>query len=242
MPADASSIERLVPESLLAGEATGRETLELHLARYRFAARQARPGRILDMACGVGYGTRLLAEEAAGAEEVVGVDVSGEAVAHARARYAAPRVRFVAADATRFADAAGFDTVVSLETIEHVERPDLLAERLVAALRPGGVLVGSVPVTPSVDVNPHHRHDFTARSFRRLFAGRGLREVAAFPQVQPFRPLAVLRRQETRMADMRPRLWAYWLRHPDAVVRRAAATLRYGFSNRYLTLAWVRDP
>ncbi len=55
MPVDASSLERLVPDNRVEGVATGDETLRLHLERYRFSARHARPGRLLDIACGVGY-------------------------------------------------------------------------------------------------------------------------------------------------------------------------------------------
>ena len=49
----------------------------------------------------------------------------------------------------RSSDADGFDTVVSLETIEHVPDPAGFVSRLVALLRPGGVFIGSVPTTPS---------------------------------------------------------------------------------------------
>src|SRR5262245_16068204 len=99
---DADSLERLVPDKIVAEEVTGQETLRLHLARYEFAAAQARPGRILDLACGVGYGTRLLAERARAADAVVGVDVSEQAIEFARGRYAAERIRFVCADALTF--------------------------------------------------------------------------------------------------------------------------------------------
>lgn len=237
MGLDADSLERLVPEEIAEGESTGRETLELHLARYRFAAAQARPGRLLDMACGVGYGTALMAREATGIEEAVGVDLSAEAVAFARERYQVPRVRFENANAMEFDDPAGFDTVVSLETIEHVDDPRTLIGRLVRLVRPGGVLIASVPVTPSVDVNWHHRHDFTARSFRALLAPHGLVERQAFEQVQPVNPVAVATRSEARMKDARPNLPGYYLRHPGAFLRRIGATLRHGFCNKYLTLA-----
>jgi SAM-dependent methyltransferase len=220
MGLDADSLERLVPEEIAEGESTGRETLELHLARYRFAAAQARPGRLLDMACGVGYGTALMFQEGTGIEEAIGVDVSGEAVAFAQKRYQVPGVRFENADALTFDDPAGFDTVVSLQLV-----------------RPGGVLVASVPVTPSVDVNWHHKHDFTARSFRALLAPHGLLERATFEQVQPVNPVAVATRSEARMKDARPNLPGYYLRHPGAFLRRIGATLRHGFCNKYLTLA-----
>jgi 2-polyprenyl-3-methyl-5-hydroxy-6-metoxy-1,4-benzoquinol methylase len=240
MQPDARSLERLVPEELEAADVTGRETLELHLARYEFAAERARPGRLLDMACGVGYGARLLADRVAGAAEVVGVDRSAEAVRYAAERYGRPGLRFAVGDALDFEDADGFDTVVSLETVEHVPDPERLIGRLVAALRPGGVLVASVPTTPSADVNPHHLHDFTERSFRRMLARRGLVELDCLRQIQPYQLLATLGRSEARMREMRPNLLGYYALHPVAALRRLAATARFGFTNRYLTVACRR--
>jgi SAM-dependent methyltransferase len=232
------TLERLVPDALSDTDATGHATLELHLQRYEFAAMHARPGRALDMACGVGYGSRLLADHAR--LEVLGVDLDPAAIAYATKRYADPRVRFECRDAQAFRDPDGFDTVVSLETIEHVPDPARLIERLVAAVRPGGVLVASVPTTPSVDVNPHHLHDFTEKSFAALLAPHRLTELARMHQVQRYAPVAILRRREARTADLRPNLLAYYARHPRAAIKRAVATARYGFSNRYVTIAWRR--
>jgi SAM-dependent methyltransferase len=238
MSVDASSLERLVPDRLAQGDATGAETLQLHVERYRFAARQARPGRLLDLACGVGYGTRLLADEAEGVVEALGVDVSPDAVRYAAGRYGGGAVRFARGDGVGFADAAGFDTIVSLETIEHVEDPGALVRHLAGLLRPGGVFVASVPTTPSVDVNPHHRHDFSEKSFRRLFDGLGLHEQAVFRQVQPFRILPLLRGREERASDLRPDLPTWYAAHPQALLRRLWATAVHGFANRYATIAW----
>jgi 2-polyprenyl-3-methyl-5-hydroxy-6-metoxy-1,4-benzoquinol methylase len=232
----ADSLERLVPERLSAEDATGGATLALHLERYEFAAKHLRPGRALDLACGVGYGTKLLAERSGG--PVVGADVSPEAIAHARRRYAAPGVEFLVSDAMTFADPAGFASIVSLETVEHLPDPRGFLSHVVGLLHAGGTLVASVPTTPSSDVNPHHLHDFTERSFRALGAALGLVEVDALRQVQPVPLGAVLGRSETRMADLRPRLWAWYLRHPRAAARRLAATLRHGLANHYLTIAW----
>jgi hypothetical protein len=101
--------------------------------------------------------------------------------------------------------------------------------------------VASVPTTPSVDLNPHHRHDFTERSFRGLAAGHGLTEQGCLRQVQPVSVTSVLRRSEARMGDLRAGLPRYYASHPRALLRRIGATLRHGFSNRYLTVAW-RSP
>ena len=169
---------------------------------------------------------------------VVGVDVSAAAVAHAGERYGGAGVEYRACDALSFEDPEGFDTIVSLETVEHVSDPELLIEKLVGLLRPGGVLVASVPTTPSVDLNPHHRHDFTERSFRDLVRGHGLTEQDCLRQVQSVSVMSVLRRGEARMGDLRAGLPRYYASHPGALLRRVASTLRHGFSNHYLTVAW----
>ena len=236
------SLERLVPESLAADDTTGAATLKLHLERYEFAARHVSPGRVLDIACGVGYGTRLLADRCRDLTETVGVDVSPEAVDYAVRHYGRDGVRFLLHDAMQFADPERFDTVVSLETFEHLPRPEAFLDNLLRrVIRPGGVLVCSAPTTPSVDANPHHLHDFSNRSFRRLFERRGLKQLASFEQIQPFVPLRLLAREEARLDDLRRNLPLYYLTHPGGLFRRIFATLRHGFQNRYLTVAWQRE-
>ena len=240
MSSPKSTIERLIPGDITPDDVTGQATLQLHLERYEFAARYIASGRLLDIACGVGYGTSLLVERVPELNEALGVDIDPDAVAYARQHFGSERTRFIVHDAMTFADSAGFDAVVSVETLEHVPDPDRLVHQLLGLLRPGGVFVASVPTTPSIDVNPYHRTDFTEASFRKLVGRQGLTETGHLRQVQPYPLLRVLRRIEPRMQDMRSSLVAYYLRHPPALGRRLLATLRYGFSNRYLTVAWRR--
>ena len=140
----------------------------------------------------------------------------------------------------RFSDPDGFDTIVSLETIEHVPDPAGFISRLMALLRPGGVFIGSVPTTPSVDANPNHLHDFTESSFRSMLKPHGLTEIAHFRQTQPFDVIPLLRRTEARTADLRSGLVSYYLSHPSALVRRLGSTISHGFTNRYITIVWQR--
>jgi 2-polyprenyl-3-methyl-5-hydroxy-6-metoxy-1,4-benzoquinol methylase len=240
MSLDPDSLERLVPTALDPADDAARETLALHVARYDWAAERARPGRLLDCACGVGYGTQLLLDRNAAIESAIGVDVSPDAIAHAAAHHASPRARFVACDALAFEDAGGFDTIVSLETIEHVEAPERLFARLVSLLRPGGLLVASVPVTPSVDLNPHHRHDFTARSFAAFGAAHALRERDRLLQVQKLALGGAWRGRRFTRAKLRANLPGYYLQHPGALARRVGTTLRHGLANHYLTIAWEK--
>ncbi|GAG05427.1 unnamed protein product, partial [marine sediment metagenome] len=135
MPLSDSSLERLVPDDLSETDATGRRTLGFHIERYRFAARHAASGRALDIASGVGYGTRLLADENPGLSSCLGVDLSQDAVRYAETRYARSGVSFAQDDALSFRDADGFDTIVSLETLEHVSDPQRLIDNLAQMLR-----------------------------------------------------------------------------------------------------------
>ena len=233
------SLERIIPDLIQEDRGSGFETLELHLARYRFAADNLAPGRVLDMACGVGYGTAIVLQQAQEKiDEICGVDPSKQAIAYARQRYAHPKARFIQADAMVFGKARGFDTVISLETIEHVPDPVQLVSHLVELLRPGGVLVCSVPTTPSVDVNPYHLHDFAEKAFVKILQGHHLHEIDRLEQIQPYTVFSVLKKGEARLHSLRPNLMAYYISHPLEALKRLGATVRYGFNNHYLTVAY----
>jgi SAM-dependent methyltransferase len=234
-------MERIIP-GLLSNEIDlERETLELHLARYRFAARFAAGKNVLDIACGVGYGSALL--KAAGAATVTGVDLSTIAIEYARTHYAADGITFVQADAMSFEPGRTFEAAISLETIEHLPDAVGFVGRLIRLVGDGGILVASVPVTLSTDVNPYHLHDFSPRQFRQLFTSRGLRIIDHLEQAQPFSPFGVLKAKSCshRNYSLRKDLPLYYARHPGMAVRRLATTLRHGFCNKYLVLASQKD-
>jgi SAM-dependent methyltransferase len=239
---DKSSLERLVPDELLKDEATGLQTLKLHIERYEFAARTLRDTTsILDLACGVGYGSRLM-KDSIPAATVTGVDACAAAIEYAAVHYSKPGLSFRVGHALDFDDGP-FDGVVSLETIEHLPYPQAFMERVTKRLlRPGGLFIGSVPVTPSMDANPHHLHDFTARSFRKLLASHDFVELDSLHQVQTYSPLAVITKTEERMQAMRPNIWAYYYRNPQKALLRLGSILTDGFKNKYLTIAALQQP
>ena len=230
------SLERITPDDVGNDPLTGTGSLDLHLERYRFAANLLAGGRVLDIACGTGYGARLIADSRPDAETIIGVDICADTIAYARARYGKDGIEFCVADANSFENASEFDCVVSLETIEHLPEPSRFVRNMTRSLRPDGLFIASVPITPTVDSNPHHQHDFTAKSFRKLLANFDLEEVTSLEQVQQFNPVSVIARRERRLKDMRPNLISYYVRNPSALIKRVHSTITDGFRNQYLTI------
>jgi hypothetical protein len=100
------------------------------------------PQRVLDVACGVGYGTQLLAQVG---HPATGIDIDRDAIAYANLHYSHPRARYVLADMNNLqpSDILGHDVAVAFECIEHVKEP----ERMLTALWQNGIkrLIASVP-------------------------------------------------------------------------------------------------
>jgi ubiquinone/menaquinone biosynthesis C-methylase UbiE len=149
-----------------------------HCHRYAFARRFAPGRRVLDAACGEGYGSALLAQAA---RSVLGIDIDAQVVGQARSRYAqAGNVRFEAASVTALPLAdASVDLVVSFETIEHLEgddQPAMLAE-FARVLAPDGLLILSSPNRPEYSEarayeNPFHRRELDRDELATLLAAR----------------------------------------------------------------------
>ena len=141
-----------------------------HRARYEWAARRLPPGsRVLDLACGVGYGARILAEAD---HLVLGVDRDPETIAFANRHYGHPRARFAVGNAIAPIIEPGFGAAVSFETIEHLADP----LPMLAALRRAEIplLLASVPneeTFPFQGYSFHHRH-YSRADFAELLPAR----------------------------------------------------------------------
>jgi SAM-dependent methyltransferase len=157
-----------------------------HVARYEWAAQEIarrKPGaRILDLACGVGYGAKILAQ---GEFSVMAVDRDAEAIAYAKRHYADPGVTHVCEDIAEGLSAGGHDVAVCFETIEHIEEPLALLQSLRAE---APLLLASVP---NEDVMPfgggyafHFRH-YTRGQFEALLKAAGWRVVEWWGQAGP---------------------------------------------------------
>ncbi|MGE5282587.1 MAG: class I SAM-dependent methyltransferase [Chloroflexota bacterium] len=150
-----------------------------HLAVYEWIAARVAGKRVVDMACGEGYGSDVLAGAAA---SVVGVDANPEAHEHACLRYVRLNLRFERDLVEGFAEPC--DAVVFLQTIEHVQDAGAILEHFKAMLAPGGVAYVSTPnlltlAPPGAEKsdNPWHVKEYRASEFRALCE-------AHFPRVE----------------------------------------------------------
>jgi SAM-dependent methyltransferase len=145
-----------------------------HLAVYEWIGARVIGRRVLDMACGEGYGSEVLSR---GAGSVVGVDANPEAHEHARLRYRRQNLSFERGLAETFgAGGRGiYDAVVFLQTIEHVQDPVAVLEHFRALLAPGGVayvstpnLLTLAPAGAEKSDNPWHIKEYRAHEFDAL--------------------------------------------------------------------------
>ncbi|MBA3305769.1 MAG: methyltransferase domain-containing protein [Thermoleophilaceae bacterium] len=169
-----------VPPLALTGERTLPDVPEenywyrRHLAVYEWIAERCRGLDVVDLACGEGYGSAVLARRAA---RVTGVDANPDAHEHARLRYSAPGVRFVRDLIDSYSERC--DAVVLLQTIEHVEDAASVLAHMKGMLRPGGTAYVSTPNVLTLapegaerSGNPWHVHEYRPREYRALCESR----------------------------------------------------------------------
>lgn len=154
--------ERLIPEkhtqSLTYGE---------HLVRYRAALGIVDDKIVLDIASGAGYGAALLADKA---KKIIGMDFSNDAVKYAKSLYNKKNLEYIQGDAQKmpFKDSS-FDVVVSLETIEHLPRPEEFVKEVIRVLKPDGIFYVSTPNDDEfTEGNEYHLHEFDFKELSRL--------------------------------------------------------------------------
>ena len=160
--------ERFVP-----GEIDNKDEIAYeHLHRYYAAAGLVGNKNVLDIACGEGYGTALLAAKAA---SVTGVDIDTTTIEWAQEKYgnSYPQLQFLQGSAAAIPCLGNrFDIVMSFETIEHLDQSTqvLFMNEIKRVLKPGGLLLMSTPDKENYTdryghSNPFHLHEFYRDEF-----------------------------------------------------------------------------
>jgi 2-polyprenyl-3-methyl-5-hydroxy-6-metoxy-1,4-benzoquinol methylase len=152
-----------------------------HITRYVIAKDIIKIGdNVLDIACGVGYGSRYLSDLSE-AENIIGVDISKSTINYATKVFGTENINFIhgsALDKDLFPNDS-FDKIVSFETIEHLENDEKLISNLYYWLRKGGSLIGSVPNQDIQEYNkmeyPFHIRHYTPLEFSNLLSSSGFK-------------------------------------------------------------------
>jgi SAM-dependent methyltransferase len=198
-----------------------------HLAVYEWIGARVLGGHVLDMACGEGYGSDVLARTAS---SVVGVDANPEAFEHARLRYRRENLRFERGMVELYGEPATYDAVVFLQTIEHVQDPRGVLEQFRSLLVPGGTAYITTPNVLTLaphgaakSDNPWHLREYRALEFEALCR-------TTFADVQV---LGLFHARKLRLHELALRLG--W----DAVHQRLGITER--FYDRFTPAIAARD-
>ncbi|MEA2975592.1 MAG: hypothetical protein QOF19_1112, partial [Alphaproteobacteria bacterium] len=146
-----------------------------HSVRYSLVRRQLEGKRVLDVACGEGFGSYLMAEW--GAAQVVGLDIAPDAIEVARSTFRHKKIRYILGDATKLSKVLAkerpFDIIVCFGTIEHLSDPVLFLDQLAKFRTHDGVVVISCPNDHILDEqNPFHKGRFTFEEFADLTTAR----------------------------------------------------------------------
>lgn len=146
--------ERMIPEfhagSLMYAE---------HLVRYKAAQNIVKGKTVLDVACGSGYGTKLLAKTS---KNVIGIDIDKDTIEFAKKNYGAKNIDYLVGDCTDMPlEDASFDAVVTFETIEHIKDYNKFIKEIKRVLKPDGLVIISTPNSLEFTPGNHfHLHEF----------------------------------------------------------------------------------
>jgi ubiquinone/menaquinone biosynthesis C-methylase UbiE len=186
-----------------------------HVARYEFAANYVKGKTVLDIACGTGYGSKILIEK--NAEKVFGIDLSKESIDFAAENYTGDGLKFMVGDIYEidFPDNY-FDIIVSFETIEHVNDNQKAFSELSRVLNPEGKLIISSPnrklTSPGRSINDlpnnaFHEIEYTPKEFalilskyfyiNGLYGQRAIKKIFLIPFVEK-----ILRRYQSRLFSL----------------------------------------
>ncbi|WP_276485870.1 class I SAM-dependent methyltransferase [Paraflavitalea pollutisoli] len=183
------SIERIEP-----GTAGWSAYYANHINRYMFALQQIdrnTPARLLDAACGVGYGTQFLANHTQC--HSTGVDINTHALDIANRQFRTPNTDFLLDDCTKLNNAASkglYDYVVSFETFEHLSEPEAFLESTKKVMKPGGKVILS---TPNINVSSpgssdgkvaweFHEKEYTPAEFYGMIDAAGFKNIQFYGQ------------------------------------------------------------
>lgn len=144
-----------------------------HFSRYKFAKKYLKPDFIvLDAACGTGYGSEFISDSV---EKVIGIEISDHALEWGKKHHQKTNIEFKKGNLNNPLDvpSESVDTVISFETLEHVENQENMLSEFNRVLKPGGLFFISSPdreilTEKAGDDNKFHIHELSKKEFVSL--------------------------------------------------------------------------
>lgn len=140
------------------------ETETEHLERYHFVKPFVTNKKTLDIACGSGYGTYLLATDGE-AKSVLGVDLDSDAIRYGKQRYPHQNIKRISGDASTYEFNEKFESIISFETIEHIPNYKDFLQNIKSALDKNGSFIVSTPIAKETTKKPHNPYHVIEWSF-----------------------------------------------------------------------------
>ncbi|MDX4050294.1 methyltransferase domain-containing protein [Aliarcobacter skirrowii] len=160
-----------------------------HLNRYIFASKYITKSNaiIIDGACGVGYGSYVLAQNP-NTKIVQSLDISTDALSHAKEYFNSEKIEYQIKNLEdeSLEDLQKADYFISFETIEHLPTPEKYIEKIANVIKDDGVFIGSTPneeIMPFIQQNFlfHTRH-FTVEQIDEILKKFGFKNIKYFQQ------------------------------------------------------------
>ncbi len=164
------SSERIIPKKV------DRSSFYLeHIQRYRFCKRYVAKKLVLDVGCGVGYGSYELTK--LGASFVNAVDIDKASIRYATKNYSNPKIRFEQSDALNLSFTNNsFDVIISMEVIEHVKNVNLFLREILRVLKPNGYCILSTPnrLQYRAGTSLYHEKEFSVPELKKQLSAHGV--------------------------------------------------------------------
>jgi len=167
--------ERVIPKKMLIGDNLVHQAhlariLCEHLARYRWATQFCKDKTVLDASCGSGYGTAILKENA---KFAYGLDISKEAIEYAKKNYEKENMIYEVCDLSKdwLSLTNTFDIIVSFETIEHIENPNIFLKNVKRSFL--DKFIFSMPLN---NVGEFHKKEYTLSQAKELIENIFIKE------------------------------------------------------------------
>jgi 2-polyprenyl-3-methyl-5-hydroxy-6-metoxy-1,4-benzoquinol methylase len=233
------TVERVVP-----GELSWEEFGLEHQQRYEYFQSYYSGKKVLDAACGSGYGSFHIANS--GASSVLGIDISGESVTRAQKIYKNNNLEYKIQDCSDLRVLKStFDVIVSFETLEHLTDPRLFIKSAAESLNPGGIFICSTPnkmrLSGAGYINQYHLNELNYEDFYEAMSDNFevqtcLHQTETLPYLRYMELKYLIGTQENRLT------WYFFQRVENMIRKLIGRTFKKEpFMNPYLGFQYEGD-